>query len=85
VLVTIIKVGVASNLEISGSSQIKTNQRVSNYLIRVICLINSGNFTRSDVDSNVFNYCKYVQSVFEMCAEILTTSYWLHVELGKNI
>jgi hypothetical protein len=26
-----------------------------------------------------------IQGVFEMCAEILTTSYWLHVELGKNI
>jgi PAS domain-containing protein len=27
----------------------------------------------------------YIQGVFESCAEILTTSYWLHVELGKNI
>jgi hypothetical protein len=26
-----------------------------------------------------------VQGDFESCAEILTTSYWLHVELGKNI
>jgi hypothetical protein len=26
-----------------------------------------------------------IQSVFEMRAQILTTSYWLHVELGKNI
>jgi hypothetical protein len=26
-----------------------------------------------------------IQGVFEMRAEILTTSYWLHVELGKNI
>jgi hypothetical protein len=26
-----------------------------------------------------------IQGVFESCAEILTTSYWLHVELGKNI
>jgi hypothetical protein len=23
--------------------------------------------------------------VFGSCADILTTSYWLHVELGKNI
>jgi hypothetical protein len=27
----------------------------------------------------------FVQGVFEIRAEILTTSYWLHVELGKNI
>jgi hypothetical protein len=26
-----------------------------------------------------------IQDVFESCAEILTTSYWLHAELGKNI
>jgi hypothetical protein len=26
-----------------------------------------------------------VQGVFESCAEILTTNYWLHVELGNNI
>jgi hypothetical protein len=26
-----------------------------------------------------------IQDDFESCAEILTTSYWLHVELGKNI
>jgi hypothetical protein len=26
-----------------------------------------------------------IQGVFEMRAEILTTSYWVHVELGKNI
>jgi hypothetical protein len=26
-----------------------------------------------------------IQGVFESCAEILITSYWLHVELGKNI
>jgi hypothetical protein len=26
-----------------------------------------------------------IQGVFESCAEILTTSYWRHVELGKNI
>jgi hypothetical protein len=26
-----------------------------------------------------------IQGVFESCAEILTTSYWFHVELGKNI
>jgi hypothetical protein len=27
----------------------------------------------------------YIQGAFEMRAEILTTSYWLHEELGKNI
>jgi hypothetical protein len=26
-----------------------------------------------------------IQGVFEMSAEILITSYWLHVEFGKNI
>jgi hypothetical protein len=26
-----------------------------------------------------------VQDVIESCTDILTTSYWLHVELGKNI
>jgi hypothetical protein len=66
VLVTIIKVGVASNLEISGSSQIKTNQRVSNYLIRLICVINSGNFTRSDVDSNVTFLCLIIVNMYRV-------------------
>jgi hypothetical protein len=28
---------------------------------------------------------KYIQGVIESCTDILTTSYWLHVELGKNI
>jgi hypothetical protein len=28
---------------------------------------------------------KYIQGVVESCTDILTTSYWLHVELGKNI
>jgi hypothetical protein len=27
----------------------------------------------------------YLQGVFEMRVQILTTSYWLHVELGKNM
>jgi hypothetical protein len=27
----------------------------------------------------------YLQGIIESCADILTTSYWLHVELGKNI
>jgi hypothetical protein len=27
----------------------------------------------------------YIQSVIESCTDILTTSYWLHVKLGKNI
>jgi hypothetical protein len=26
-----------------------------------------------------------IQGDFEICADILITSYWLHVELGKNI
>jgi hypothetical protein len=27
----------------------------------------------------------FIQGVIESCTDILTTSYWLHVELGKNI
>jgi hypothetical protein len=27
----------------------------------------------------------HIQGDFESCADILITSYWLHVELGKNI
>jgi hypothetical protein len=27
----------------------------------------------------------FVQGVIESCTDILTTSYWLHVELGENI
>jgi hypothetical protein len=30
-------------------------------------------------------FSKYIQGVIESCTDILTTSYWLHVELGKNI
>jgi hypothetical protein len=31
-------------------------------------------------------FCTFdIQGVFEMRAEILITSYWLHLELGKNI
>jgi hypothetical protein len=26
-----------------------------------------------------------IQGVIESCTDILTTGYWLHVELGKNI
>jgi hypothetical protein len=28
---------------------------------------------------------RQIQGGFESCADILITSYWLHVELGKNI
>jgi hypothetical protein len=28
---------------------------------------------------------KYVQGFIESCTDILTTNYWLHVELGKKI
>jgi hypothetical protein len=31
------------------------------------------------------NYSQNIQVVFEMRAQILIMSYWLHVELGKNI
>jgi hypothetical protein len=27
----------------------------------------------------------HIQGVIESCTDILTTSYWLRVELGKNI
>jgi predicted phosphoadenosine phosphosulfate sulfurtransferase len=29
--------------------------------------------------------CFYIQGVIESCTDMLTTSYWLHVELEKNI
>jgi hypothetical protein len=29
--------------------------------------------------------CYILQGVIESCTDILTTSYWLHVELAKNI
>jgi hypothetical protein len=38
------------------------------------------NTTRVD-----FNMSFKIQGVIESCADILTTSYWLHVGLGKNI
>jgi hypothetical protein len=31
------------------------------------------------------NIILLIQGDFESCANILITSYWLHVELGKNI
>jgi hypothetical protein len=31
------------------------------------------------------SHFKDIQGVIESCTDILTTSYWLHVELGKNI
>jgi hypothetical protein len=38
--------------------------------------------------SSIFNSIdiqECIQGDFESCADILITSYWLHVELGKNI
>jgi hypothetical protein len=32
---------------------------------------------------NLFKPLNNIQGVFESCADILITSYWLHVELGK--
>jgi hypothetical protein len=34
---------------------------------------------------NLFKYKKNIQGVTEMRGQILTRSYWLLVELGKNI
>jgi hypothetical protein len=28
---------------------------------------------------------EHIQGVIESCTDILTTNYWLHVELGKNM
>jgi hypothetical protein len=36
-------------------------------------------------DVNKVNRFRDIQGDFESCADILITSYWLHVELGKNI
>jgi hypothetical protein len=30
-------------------------------------------------------FLRSIQGVIEMCDQILTTIYWLHVKLGKNI
>jgi hypothetical protein len=38
----------------------------------------------SDALTNQQHFIFIIQGVFESCAEILITSYWLHVELGKN-
>jgi hypothetical protein len=35
--------------------------------------------------SLLHNLKENVQGDFESCADILITSYWLHVELGKNV
>jgi hypothetical protein len=40
---------------------------------------------RFKIRKNNNEVTKYIQGVFESCAEILITSCWLHVELGKNI
>jgi hypothetical protein len=32
-----------------------------------------------------FMLCLCIQGVIEMRDQILTTSYWLHIEIGKNI
>jgi hypothetical protein len=37
------------------------------------------------IHSNYWKEVFNIQGISEMRAEILTTSYWLHVELGKNI
>jgi hypothetical protein len=38
-------------------------------------------------DKNYFTstHLRFIQGVIESCTDILSTSYWLHVELGKNI
>jgi hypothetical protein len=41
------------------------------------------NFSSSNL--SIKEILEIIQGVFEMRALILTTSYWLHVELGKNI
>jgi hypothetical protein len=38
------------------------------------------------LNSNSFgSFLTFIQGVIEIHGIILTTSYWLHVELGKNI
>jgi hypothetical protein len=36
-------------------------------------------------DDNLSSLVFEIQGDFESCADILITSYWLHVELGKNV
>jgi hypothetical protein len=38
----------------------------------------------SEFDAEKINWLQ-IQGVIESCTDILPTSYWLHVELGKNI
>jgi hypothetical protein len=37
------------------------------------------------IHSNYWKEVFNIQGISEMRAEILTTSYWLHVELGKKL
>jgi hypothetical protein len=49
---------------------------------RSLATENSSEYSTSE---NITNINFHIQGDFESCADILTTSYWLHVELGKNI
>jgi hypothetical protein len=40
---------------------------------------------RSENFNDVRFILRNIQGVIESCTDILTTSHWLHVELGKNI
>jgi hypothetical protein len=37
------------------------------------------------VEENPHGIHIYIQGVIESCTDILTTNYWLHVELGKKL
>jgi hypothetical protein len=49
------------------------------FLINCVC-----NLQKKSVSIFGINFF-LIQGVFEMGAQILITSYWLHVEFGKNI
>jgi hypothetical protein len=41
--------------------------------------------SKTDFNFDKIEYRVPIQGDFESCADILITSYWLHVELGKNV
>jgi hypothetical protein len=42
-------------------------------------------FLNNNNNNNELTDKQDIQGVIESCTDILTMSYWLHVELGKNI
>jgi hypothetical protein len=73
-----------THLYTAWSNRISFNSLVRRFVVVSTVWLNSKFWFFSDVD---FLYCTHlpIQGVIESCTDILTTSYWLHVKLGKNI